>query len=297
MPVLTRDGATLRYVRCGTGPAVLLVQGAGVVGEGWRPQMAALQDRFTLVAFDNRGIGRSTLNGGPLTIEAMAADALSIADAEGLERFHVVGHSMGGLIAQQLALGAPGRVLSLAFLCTFLRGREAARLTPSILWTALRTHIGTRAMRRRAFTRLVMPDSYLAGVDRARLEDELSVLFGRDLAEQPAIVMRQVRAMSRFDVSARLHELAPIPTLVMTAALDRIARPAFGRGLSAAIPGASCIEIPDAGHGVTIQCADRVNDLLARHFTAARGFPLPGRLFPSGFRLQAEVERQPQPST
>ena len=75
---------------------------------------------------------------------------------------------MGGLIAQAVALRRPDRVLSLALLCTFLHGREAARLTPDIIWTGLRTRIGTRAMRRRAFMQLVMPDAYLRSADRRR---------------------------------------------------------------------------------------------------------------------------------
>jgi pimeloyl-ACP methyl ester carboxylesterase len=266
---LDRPDGRIGYRRAGSGPPVLLVQGAGVVGEGWRPQVEGLRQGFALVSFDNRGIGASTYRGPSLTIDAMAADALAIADAEGIERFHLAGHSMGGLIAQQIALTAPRRVLSLSFLCTFLRGREAARVTPAILLSALRMHVGTRAMRRRAFMRLVMPDAYLRQADLGRLVGELGELFGRDLADQPAIVMKQLRAMSRFDASERLRELDGIPTMVVSAALDRIALPQYGRSLAAAVPGAAYVEIPDAGHGVTIQCADRINMLLAAHFQTA----------------------------
>jgi pimeloyl-ACP methyl ester carboxylesterase len=240
-----------------------------VVGEGWRPQVEGLADRYTLISFDNRGIGASTSGNTPLSIEAMADDALAVAGAEGVERFHLAGHSMGGLIAQRIALIAPQRVLSLSFLCTFLKGREAARVTPAILLSALRMHVGTRAMRRRAFMRLVMPDAYLRQADLVRLAGELGQLFGRDLADQPSIVMKQLRAMSRFDVSARLGELAAIPTLVVSAALDRIALPEYGRSLAAAIPGARYVEIEDAAHGVTIHRADVINDLLSEHFQRA----------------------------
>ena len=267
--VIETGEARIAYERVGNGAPVLLVQGAGVVGAGWRPQVAALRDRYTLVSWDNRGIGASTFRTKRLSIEDMAADALAIADAEGFDRFHVVGHSMGGLIAQQLALTSPSRVLSLAFLCTFLQGRQAARLTWDMFVTALRTRIGTRAMRREAFARLVMPDDYLAQADRTRMFAELAVLFGRDLAEQPAIVMKQVAAMSRFDVSGRLGQLAAIPSLVMTASLDRIALPVYGRALAAALPGSRFVEVPGAGHGVTIQYADKVNALLAEHWSTA----------------------------
>ena len=268
MKTLETGGAVLRYVREGRGVPVMLVQGVGVIAEGWRPQIAALRDRYSLAAPDNRGIGGSTLGSGTLTIEDMATDVLAVADAEGFERFHLVGHSMGGLIAQEVALRAPGRVRSLALLCTFLHGKEAARLTPAIVWTGLRTRLGTRAMRRRAFMQLVMPDSYLRTA-APTLASDLAVLFGHDLADQPPIVMKQLRAASRYDASARLRALTKIPTLVVSATHDRIALPKFGRALAEIIPCARYVEIPDAGHGCTIQCATRINALLAEHFAGA----------------------------
>jgi pimeloyl-ACP methyl ester carboxylesterase len=263
----TRD-VVLRYVREGSGVPVILVQGVGVVGEGWRPQIAALRDRCALVAPDNRGIGGSSAGAGSLSVEDMAADVLAIADAEGLDRFHLAGHSMGGLIVQEIALRAPARVQSLALLCTFLHGKDAARLTPDIMWTGLRTRLGTRAMRRQAFMRLVMPDAYLRSAPPT-LAGDLARLFGHDLADQPPIAMKQLRAASRYDASARLGALGSIPTLVVSAAHDRIALPKFGRALAAAIPGARYIEISDGGHGCTIQCAAKINTLLAEHFAGA----------------------------
>jgi pimeloyl-ACP methyl ester carboxylesterase len=265
---LQRPGAALRYLREGAGAPVILVQGVGVIGEGWRPQIDGLKDRCAVVAPDNRGIGGSTFTSGALTIEDMADDVLAIADREGFDRFHLGGHSMGGLIAQAVALRAPRRVQSLALMCTFFRGREAARMTPDIVWTGLRTRVGTRAMRRRAFMRLVLPDAYLATA-RPSLADELAVLFGHDLAEQPPIVMKQLRAASRYDASDRLGSIVGIPTLVLAATHDRIALPQFGRAIAAAIPAARYVEIPEAGHAVPIQCAERINALLVEHFSAA----------------------------
>src|SRR4029079_3046454 len=113
VPTIESAGARLHYHRDGSGPPLLLVQGVGLIGRGWQPQVDGLRDRFTIITFDNRGIGSSTAGPGPLSIEVMARDALAIADAEGLTRFHLAGHSMGGVIAQQIALAAPERVISL----------------------------------------------------------------------------------------------------------------------------------------------------------------------------------------
>jgi pimeloyl-ACP methyl ester carboxylesterase len=269
MPTASSNGATIRYTTSGAGPAVLLIQGVGAIGRAWQPQIDALASSRTVLAFDNRGIGDSPPGTAPLSIEAMAADALAVADAVGTTTFDVVGHSMGGVIAQEVALSAPSRVRSLSLLCTFARGAQGARLSWDLLIAGLRSRLGPRTARRRAFVELVIPAAYLAQVDRAALEVELADLFGRDLADQPPIVMAQLKAMARYDALDRLRLLAPIPTLVVSATHDRIALPAFGRQLAAAIPGARCVEIADAGHAVPIQCADRVNALLAGHLAVA----------------------------
>jgi aminoacrylate hydrolase len=261
--------ALVSYRRAGNGPGVLLIQGVGVIGEGWRPQIDGLCDRYTTISFDNQGLGDTVLGSAPLTVEAMALDALAIMDAEKIEQFHVVGHSMGGLIAQEVALRAPARVKSLALLCTFARGKQATRLTPAIVFIGMRTRLGTRAMRRNAFLELVMPPALLASSDRAQQAEKLRALFGRDLADQPPIILKQLAAMAKYDASARLGQLAHIPSLVMSAELDRIALPAFGRELAAAIPGARFVELPGAAHGVSIYAPGEVNALLAEHFASA----------------------------
>jgi pimeloyl-ACP methyl ester carboxylesterase len=138
-----------------------------------------------------------------------------------------------------------------------------------MFWLGLRTRIGTRAMRRRAFVEMVMPAIYLEAHDRNRVAADLADVFGRDLADQPAIAMRQLRAMSRYDAGSRLAELAAIPTMVVSAEHDVIARPDSGRALAAAIPGATFVLMPDAGHAMPIQQGAAVNARLASHFRAS----------------------------
>jgi pimeloyl-ACP methyl ester carboxylesterase len=146
---------------------VLLVQGVAVVGEGWRRQIDGLSHHHTVIAFDNRGFGQSTLDDrSKLSIEALAADGLALIDHAGIDSFHLVGHSMGGLIVQHIALNARHRVKSLSLLCTFVRGPEGARMTPALMMTALRMRVATRAMRRQAFLELIMPGPYLSRHDR-----------------------------------------------------------------------------------------------------------------------------------
>jgi pimeloyl-ACP methyl ester carboxylesterase len=246
----------------GEGDPVVFIQGVGLHGDGWLPQTDVLSSRFRCLTFDNRGMGRSPLGDAPVTIEQMAADTLEVMNAAGIESAHLVGHSMGGVIAQQLALTAPTRVRSLALLCTSARGSDATRLSGKMIWLGLRSRLGTRRMRRRAFLEITMPAGYLATQDRDSLAERLAPLFGHDLADSPPIVMKQLSALKSFDATARLNDLAAIPTLVLSAKHDIIFPPQCGRALAAGIPGAKYVEVPDAAHGLTIQCPDMVNDAL-----------------------------------
>jgi pimeloyl-ACP methyl ester carboxylesterase len=266
---LEHQGCRLAYEVEGEGPPVLLIQGVGVHGDGWLPQIEGLRDRFRLLSFDNRGLGRSQPQAGPLTVTRMAEDARALLDAAGWDSAHVAGHSLGGLVAQKLALEHRERVRSLALLNTFPRGADATRLTPWMLWTGLRTRIGPRAARRRAFLSLVMPPAALRSADLEAMAERLAPLFGHDLADQPPVVMRQLAAMKACDLTPRLPELAGLPTLVLSGAHDRIAPPASGRAIASGIPGARYEVFPEAAHGLPIQLAAAVNDLLAAHFAAA----------------------------
>ncbi|HVL11627.1 MAG TPA: alpha/beta fold hydrolase [Gemmata sp.] len=265
--VLQRDGSRLAYDVKGEGPPVLFIQGVGLHGNGWKPQTDALSPRFRCLTFDNRGTGRSTPVPAAVTVEQMAGDALAVAEAEAWRTFHVVGHSLGGLVALCLALGARERVRSLSLMCTFADGRDAAPLTTRMCWLGMRTRVGTRRMRRRAFVRLVAGPG--AAADPDALAEELTPLFGHDLADQPPVVGKQLKAMRRYTAAARLGELAGVPTLVMAGSHDPIAPPRVGRVPADGIPGAKYVEFPDASHGLPITHAHRVNALLREHLAAA----------------------------
>ncbi|NNF69836.1 MAG: alpha/beta fold hydrolase [Acidimicrobiia bacterium] len=102
----------------GRGPAVLLVQGLGYGRWGWEPLVSLLSDRFRVITFDNRGIGASGVPPGPYTASQMAEDCLSVLDAAEVERAHVVGTSLGGMIAQEVAIDHDERVRRLVLLST-----------------------------------------------------------------------------------------------------------------------------------------------------------------------------------
>lgn len=255
----------MKYEVCGEGEPVVFIQGAGVHGSGWAPQVAELSARYRCLSFDNRGIGANQPNNRKLTIPLMAEDAAAIMDTEGWESAHIVGHSMGGLIALHLALAHRKRVRSLSLLCTFADGRIPTRPTGRMIWLGIRTRIGSRSQRRNAFPEMVMPKSVLANADRSQLAHNLGRLFGHDLADQSPIIMRQLSAMRAYDATPRLAELAGIPTLVVSASEDLIAPACGGKTLADGIPGARFIELNDAAHAVPIHNPTQINNLLREH--------------------------------
>src|SRR5690606_10255312 len=121
-------GCTFTYAARGEGAPVLFIQGVGVHGAGWNPQVEGLSARFRCITFDNRGMGASQPVSVPLTVEQMADDSFALLDHLGVADAHLVGHSLGGVVAQAMALTAPKRVRSLSLLCTVSRGADATRM-------------------------------------------------------------------------------------------------------------------------------------------------------------------------
>lgn len=114
MPTVTAaDGCALHYERIGTGPVVVLIPGLGGDGRFWTGIMARLSDRFSLIAIDHRGAGRSGRPAGLYSIGGIARDVLAVMDAQGVEAAHLVGHSTGGAVMQTITLDAPHRACSL----------------------------------------------------------------------------------------------------------------------------------------------------------------------------------------
>lgn len=235
----------------GSGPPLLVIQGVGAYGTSPNPLTEVLARHYACLSFDNRGIGRSQPAAMELTVEQMATDALALMDQEGWESAHVMGHSLGGLIALQLALIAKRRVRSLSLLCTFARGAVATRMTPKIFWIGLRMRFAPRRLRRIAFMELVLPPG-----QEDRKTDEmaefLAGIFGHDIADVPPITNAQLGAMKKCDVTGRLGELAGIPALVISGEHDLLAPPFAGRVIAGGIPDARYLEIPNGSHAFPI---------------------------------------------
>ena len=239
----------VHFESTGSGPAVLLIQGVGVAGCGWAPQVDGLRDGFSMAWFDNPGIGKS--EGPPGDLERMVAAAVEVLDALGWGKAHVAGHSLGGVVAQRLALDHPERVRSLALLNTFARGSATLSFTPRAVWKQLRMLIGSQASRRRAFFEFVSEEEPTEA-NIARLESA----FGRSLAALPAAARTQLRTLVGADHRDALRDLN-LPAIVIGGIFDKPAPIEQSRLLAELL---DCpLQTFESGHALPVERADEVN--------------------------------------
>ena len=269
MPRATIDDSWLEYdLRGDAGPRVLWIMGMGASREAWNGQLEAFPDH-QLLTFDNPGIGGSGPIRGRLSIRGMARDAARLLDHVGWESAHVVGVSLGGMIAQELALAARQRVLSLSLLTTHAGGRGPGPLPPAGgLALFLRQRIavmrGQSKRSERLLLELLFPPEVLDGAVGQRAAAGLgSVFAGKDRIDA---LQAQTWAAIRHDTARRLHQLQGLRTLVVRSAADRLVSPRAQAALHRGIPGADLLDLPGVGHGAVSQAKDEIHDRFREHF-------------------------------
>ena len=216
-----------------------------------------------MVTYDCRGAGASAPLDGPIAIRDLARDALALLDHLGLERIPVIGRSMGGMIAQELALLAPSRVERLVLVST--SGRVDAHLREVFLHWAELAEAGVAA-------RLRHRESMLWCLGSTATADETLVapyLRGKLLGDRPRDYALQARACAAHDTLRRLRRLA-LPALVIAGGDDRLMPVQHAEALAKAIPGAELAVIREAGHLVHLEAEDAFTREVMR-FLAAGG--------------------------
>jgi 3-oxoadipate enol-lactonase len=272
MPFVDLPDARLFYETAGeSGSRVLLIMGFGVPGHMWLNQIPTLSKHHQVAWFDNCGAGGRTeqRRNRPYTMRDFSRHAVSVLDALDWPDAHVVGVSMGGMVAQELALSFKGRVRSLSLVATHAGGIRNF-LPPIVsLYLFLRGFLGPRHLRARALQRLIFPDHYLDKLDLALISKALEEHV---VAAAPARDrLLQMAAVFTHRASRRLHQLAQTPTLVVKACQDRLIRPEEHHRLHRLIPGSRLVEFEDAGHALLHQCAERLNHVLLEHFADVDG--------------------------
>jgi pimeloyl-ACP methyl ester carboxylesterase len=241
MPFVENEGARLFWTEQGSGPPVLLIMGLSFTHEMWYRVIPAIVPHFRAIMFDNRGMGRSDVPRGPYSIAQMARDAVAVLDAAGVSSAHILGASMGGMIAQELALRYPNRAESLLLACTsysglFARWPDLRRLPRPIPWT--------RASRTERESALI-PLLYADGTPRSRIEEDFQIRMQCCWTSKG--FLNQFAGILLWNSYRRLPQLT-VPTLVVHGEQDRLVPVANGRVIAARIPGAELCVVRDAGH-------------------------------------------------
>ena len=244
----------LYYEEQGEGPPILLVAGIPAIASDWGPLVERLAPRRRVIAYDNRGSGRSTVTPGPYTTAQLAEDAVTLLDHLGIERSDVFGMSLGGMIAQEMALRHPERVRRLVLGCTHAGFAHAMQPSDEVL-RAFAIETDDWATR----IRTLAPFAFASGADR-RLLERFIAKKARDV-QDPAGYAAQIQAVLDHDAVRRLAEVKS-PTLVLTGDDDRIIPGANSEGLADGIPNAQLKVIAGAGHLFFIERPDETVRIL-----------------------------------
>jgi pimeloyl-ACP methyl ester carboxylesterase len=256
--IATNGGVRIAWEETGDGEAVLLIHGLGYARWGWEPLVPMLAERFRVITFDNRGIGASDVPPGPYTAAEMAGDARAVLDAAGVERAHVVGASLGGMVAQELAIAWREGVDRLVLVCT-TPGGSAAYPMPEVTSRLI------------AEARDLAPDVALRRfVENALAPKPEPALVERILAhritnpQDPAGWQAQAAAGTTYD-GARRAERILAPTLLVSGTADAVVDHRNSVLLSQMIPDARLQLIEGAGHLVFWEHPRTVADLITEH--------------------------------
>jgi pimeloyl-ACP methyl ester carboxylesterase len=258
------DGAQIAYRRIGNGPPLAILNGFAATSADWDPSFIdVLASSNELILVDNRGIGFSTDNGRPFNVEQLADDAARIIEMLGIERTSLLGWSMGGVIAQTLALQHPSRVNKLVLLSTDPGGVDTD-LASAEVWSQLIDMSGTPHEQARRLLSLLFPSAIAESIYRE---------FGDIVAAARAqlsteLVNRQIAAMDawhRTGIGNRVREIN-VPVLIGSGTADIVIPPSNALRMVNAIPGAWLAQFNGGGHAFMAQyprpLADLINSFL-----------------------------------
>ncbi|HKS43129.1 MAG TPA: alpha/beta fold hydrolase [Blastocatellia bacterium] len=241
MPYAESDGVKIYWEEHGSGPPLLLIMGLGYTLDMWNRALPALAERYRTIVFDNRGVGRSDVPPGPYSIQAMAADARAVMDAAGIDKGHVFGVSMGGMIAQEFALQYQERVKSLVLGCTACGGPKAVPAAPGVFATLM----ARAQMAPEEAIRAMIPFIYDEATPRERIEEDLNIR--RQTLASVAGYMAQVQAIPEWQSYDRLSQITA-PTLVIHGESDKLVPPDNGKLIAEMIPEAKFVMLEKASH-------------------------------------------------
>jgi pimeloyl-ACP methyl ester carboxylesterase len=246
MPNFDHDDITLYYETHGSGPPLLLIAGFASDSQSWQPVIRTLAERFSVIVFDNRGSGRTRPMNDFVSIGDMADDCGRLLDHLGLGASHVLGHSMGGFIAQELALRQPHRMISLILAATACRNspRNNALFAD---WVDNYTNGANREQWFRAIFYWLFTPRFFD--DRHNVAAAVNYAIEYPFPQSGAALANQVRSMTAFDRSGDISTIT-LPTLVITGSVDLLFPPETADVLVQLLPAGRLETIRNAAHSI-----------------------------------------------
>jgi 3-oxoadipate enol-lactonase len=262
MPIADVAGRPFEYIRRGSGEPLLLITGLSGTHASWgEPFLELLEPSVDVIAYDHRGIGGSVPIDGSFTIADLADDAAGLLDALGIDSAHVLGISMGGMIAQELVLARPELVRTLSLGCTYPGGPDAQLTAPSVIQRLMAGFStgDSEAILRASFEANVSP-AYAARPGSWETFRAAALAVPAPIP----VVFEQLRATATHDTADRLPSITT-PTLVIHGDQDEILNVANGRLIARLIPGAQLEILPGVGHLFWLEEPARSAELVLAH--------------------------------
>jgi 3-oxoadipate enol-lactonase len=255
----------LNYERSGAGPPLLLLMGMSGTALSWgEPFLQELRRAFDVIAYDHRGVGESTPLEGPITIREMAHDAAGLLDTLEIDTAHILGISMGGMVAQELALAQPARIQTLTIGCSYCGGPGSLRISDGV-WERVRAARATGDRELAVRTSWEINVSADFATDTEAFKRYVANAMRRSVAVE--VIERQATAIAEHDTSTRLGEIA-LPTLVMHGTDDQLLPVVNGHMIAGLIPDARREIFDGVGHLFFWERPQRVAELLVAHASA-----------------------------
>jgi 3-oxoadipate enol-lactonase len=258
----------LYYEVHGEGEPLLCVHGLACDTLAWIPQVQAFAAAHRTVIFDNRDVGQSSMADDDYEIADMARDALALADELELDSFHLLGVSMGGAIAQEVATQAPERVRTLTLAVTFPAGGPYARRLAEV-WSARVCQIS----RDQHIDELMLMNHSEAFYESPEMVEFIrTAILNNPYPQPPEAFGRQLAACGRHETRERLGSLT-MPTHVIGGEYDTLVPVWKSREIASLIPGSKLTVLPQAPHGLSLERAEEFNAAVLEFLREAAATP------------------------